>query len=414
MNNNNILEENPIKHQNVNKDNNFSNSNKNKNDFQVQKNNFVNNNQIIINHDIISDFKNPQLIGLQYIGNSPHYINAVLQCFCQIEKFVNYFKYKIGNYNNTYKYILTKGFKDLIENLWPYNDQFINEKFIHENKYNKYYAPYEMFDILRKTSSFFNENYKTEAKDLINYIIVRLHQELNKKKVNQNLSNNNYEFDQSNQKEMLKSFITKFSNENGSFISDNFYGSNQIQIECLYCRQIKYNYEIYSFLIFPLDEVIKQKVLKNQHDNIIAISDCFYYNQNIYTLSGENALPCNNCKTISSNNYQTLIYTFPEILILILEKNKNDKIKIQLEENLRLKDFVIEKTTGYKFKLIGIVSKIGEFGSNEHYISYCKSPINNYWYKYNNDLVSDINDFKKDIIDSIFPRILFYQKVKSF
>ena len=342
------------------------------------------------------------------------YINAVLQCFCQIEKFVNYFKYKIGNYNNTYKYILTKGFKDLIENLWPYNDQFINEKFIHENKYNKYYAPYEMFDILRKTSSFFNENYKTEAKDLINYIIVRLHQELNKKKVNQNLSNNNYEFDQSNQKEMLKSFITKFSNENGSFISDNFYGSNQIQIECLYCRQIKYNYEIYSFLIFPLDEVIKQKVLKNQHDNIIAISDCFYYNQNIYTLSGENALPCNNCKTISSNNYQTLIYTFPEILILILEKNKNDKIKIQLEENLRLKDFVIEKTTGYKFKLIGIVSKIGEFGSNEHYISYCKNPINNCWYKYNNDLVSNINDFNEDIKDSIFPHILFYQKVKNF
>ena len=271
-----------------------------------------------------------------------------------------------------------------------------------------------MFDIIRKTSSFFNENNKTEAKDLINYIIMRLHQELNKKKVNQNLSNNNYEFDQSNQKEMLKLFINKFTNENGSFISDNFYGSNQIQIECLYCRQIKYNYEIYSFLIFSLDEVIKQKALNNQNYNIITISDCFYYNQKIHILSGENAIPCNNCKTISSNNYQTLIYTFPEILILILEKNKNDKIKIQLEENLRLKDFVIEKSTGYKFKLIGIVSKMGEYGANEHYISYCKSPINNCWYKYNNDLVSNINDFKEDIIDSIFPHILFYQKMKSF
>ena len=47
-----------------------------------------------INKRIINEFKTPILIGLQFIGGAPIYMNSVLQCFCQIEDLVNYFKCK--------------------------------------------------------------------------------------------------------------------------------------------------------------------------------------------------------------------------------------------------------------------------------------------------------------------------------
>ena len=77
-----------------------------------------------------------------------------------------------------------------------------------------------------------------------------------------------------------------------------------------------------------------------------------------------------------------------------------------------LYNYIIERQTGYKFNLIGVVSKFGDFGNNEYYISFCKSPIDNCWYKYNNDFVSKVNNLKNEIIDSGEPNVLFYQKNK--
>ena len=357
---------------------------------------------------------------MQSIGDSPHHINAVLQCFCQSEIIINHFKYNkniieaINKYKKKKKLSLTKAFKNLIENLWPSDDKFLKSKYCHENKYNKYYAPYEMIETISNMSSLFDNNGDNEAKDFINFIIMELHKELNKNHLETKLINTDFKPNQTNQKEMLIFFINNFMNENVSFISDNFYGTNQIQIQCSGCRIIKYNFEIFSFLIFPLDEIIKNKFLmniNNQNNIIINTNDCFEFNQKIQILSGDNAIPCDYCKSICSSKYQSLIYTFPNILILILEKNKNSKIKFEIKEKIRLKNYILGSSTGYKFKLIGIISKLGEGSSNEHYLAFCKSPIDNCWYRYNNDFVNKVNDFKKDINDPIFPYILFYQKV---
>ena len=387
---------------------------------QKNNNNNENDNQLTIKNDIKSEFNTHPLIGLQSIGSTPSCINAVLQSFCQSEIIINHFKYNkkiieaINKYNKKNKLSLTKAFKNLIENLWPSDDKFIKTKYSHKNKYNKYYAPYEMIETISNMSSLFDKSGDNEAKDFINFIIMELHKELNKNQLEKKLINTDFKPNQTNQKEMLIFFINNFMNENVSFISDNFYGTNQIQIQCSGCRIIKYNYEIFSFLIFPLDEIIKNKFLmniNNQNNIIININDCFEFNQKIQILSGDNAIPCDYCKSICLSNYQSLIYTFPNILILILEKNKNSKIKFEIEEKISLKNYILESSTGYKFKLIGIISKLGEGSSNEHYLAFCKSPIDNCWYRYNNDFVNKLNDFKKDINDLIFPYILFYQKV---
>ena len=53
------------------------------------------NSQIKVN-DIKNYFAYPPLIGLENLGNSS-YMNTTLQFFCNIDKFVNYFKYTLNN-----------------------------------------------------------------------------------------------------------------------------------------------------------------------------------------------------------------------------------------------------------------------------------------------------------------------------
>ena len=90
-----------------------------------------NNKQGLINWTTLKNyFDFPPLIGLQNIG-ATCYMNATLQCFCHIEKFVYNFKYNlhiidIANKDNKN---LTYSFKSLIEKLWPinYNDPNFNQ-----------------------------------------------------------------------------------------------------------------------------------------------------------------------------------------------------------------------------------------------------------------------------------------------
>ena len=89
-------------------------------------------------------------------------MNATLQCFSQIGKLSNYFKYNnrvneiIKKYKNIGSLCLTESYKYLIENLWPSNNEFINPKYNHRNNNNKYYAPY---------------NFKKKISDIILYFI---------------------------------------------------------------------------------------------------------------------------------------------------------------------------------------------------------------------------------------------------
>ena len=238
-----------------------------------------------------------------------------------------------------------------------------------------------------------------------------LHEELNKKTRNPNIYSNNFKLDQSNQNLMLSNFIQEFINNNASIISDLFYYTNQTIIQCSNCGIKKFNYQINSYLQFPLEEIKKHKQNQfiNNNNNIITIYDCFLYNQRIEFLTGENALPCEYCNLISNSNYMSMIYSPPEIFILILDKPILSQIKLEFYEEINLSQFILANNFGSMYRLFGVVAE-NTTGINKHFIAYCKSPINYCWYKYDNDFVYLVNNFKNEIIDSSEPYVLFYQK----
>ena len=281
-----------------------------------------------------------------------------------------------------------------------------------------------------------------DAKDLVNFLIMTLHEELNRAPKKKDLNESNLNNDQSNKDLVLSTFIQGFMNENISLISDLFYAMNDSVTECLNCHNRKYNFQIYFFLIFPLEEVRKYKmqnlynstnqnmmylnpmnqmplqqnfIFPNNNQNMINsvnLDDCFRYNQKIEHFTGENAMYCNICKYQYPANYQTVLSTGPEILILILNRGKGIEFKVRCEFVLQLNlyEYIEMKNTGYMYDLVGVVTHLGENDASGHFIAYCKSPIDNNWYQYNDDLVFPVNNFVNDVINYAMPYILFYQK----
>ena len=54
---------------------------------------------------------------------------------------------------------------------------------------------------------------------------------------------------------------------------------------------------------------------------------------------------------------------------------------------------------------------MGDSGMGGHFIAYCKDPISQSWNKYNDAIVYEVQNFKNEVVDSVMPYILFYQKI---
>ena len=418
-----------------------------------ENNNIINaDNEMINKNKLIENFKSCPNIGLQNIG-ATCYMNATLQCFCHISKFVEYFKYNanladiVGKNNN----LLSTSFKILIDELWPDNFDPSSPNHI------KYYSPEDFKAKISKMNPLFEGIAANDSKDLVNFIIMTLHLELNKVNIINEENNDNEILDQTNKQLIYINFFKEVYKKNNSIISELFYAINCNATRCPKCNYQIYNCQIYFFIIFPLEEVRKFKNyvinqqnminminnMNNQVNNMnmfnqyniymmngqyqfnnnnninnineVNIYDCFEYDRKINYMTGDNCMYCNICKSQQDCYMSTNLVTGPEILILLLNRGNGIEfnVKIEFYEDLNLYNYIEYKNTGFNYRLIGVISHLGESGMGGHFIAYCRDPIIlNKWYKYNDAIVDEVKDFKKEIIDFAMPYLLFYQKIK--
>ena len=166
---------------------------------------------------------------------------------------------------------------------------------------------------------------------------------------------------------------------------------------------------------FRRSQKSENNLINNINNNIVTLYDCFCYYQQSNLFTGENRNYCNICKKLSDSLYTTKIYSAPNILIIILNRGKNNiyNIKLDFNEVIDLTQFIVMKDMPLIiYSLYGVITHIGESGPNAHFVASCKSPIDSKWYRYNDSIVNHIKDIKKEIIDFGTPYILFYQKNK--
>ena len=325
----------------------------------------------------------------------------------------NYFlSPKNQNYINSNEKKFSKAYLEVLKKLWikQYNNN------------NSNYSPNAFKNILSQLDPLFQGVAANDSKDLINFILQRLHAELNSN-INNDINNDNIFINQYDEQNVLQHFLDDFQLRERSIISGLFFGIIETKTECLNCKLINqsnnifnplysYNFQIINFIIFPLVRNIKSQI-NNFYFNEVNIYDCFDYYQKEEIMQGLNQMWCNNCKQNAPAKYSTRIFSSPIYFILILKRGKGNiyNVKLLFPEIIEISKYVqAKKEKQLIYHLYAIVTHLGPSSMAGHFIAFCKSPIDNYWYKYNDSLVELIGNSFNDIHDFGCPYILFYER----
>ena len=334
--------------------------------------------------------------GLENVG-ATCYMNATLQCLAHIEKLTKYFlRTEIINQlaSNSFKYRLSQAYLEVIKNLWT------------KNKLN-YYSPKNFKDIISQMNDLFAGVQANDSKDLVLFLMETMHNELN---IIKKLSPPNQNFNQYNYEQTFKLFQEYFANNYNSVISNLFYGMYNSMMTCFNCNITTNNVQCYNILIFPLEEVRK---FKNRQDKRVDILECFeYYEKDDYMMQ-ENQIYCNNCRRMANSKNKSKIIIGPNALVINLNRGKGLQfdIKLSFGEYLNIRNFIYYQQSPYYYELIGIVTHFGPSSMGGHFIAFCKSFVDQKWYKYNDAIVTP-SSFQEARSTGV-PYILFYSHIKN-
>ena len=350
--------------------------------------------------------KLPNLVGLQNIG-ATCYMNATLQALSNTKLLTDFFLTKYKFDANAYNKKMANEYYKVLINLWS------------DKKKNGDYPPYDFKQAISEENPLFAGIQANDSKDLINFLLERFHQELNYAKKSNN-DNEIVNVNQMDEMQTLKVFIEDYFKNNKSIILDCFYGILETRSKCSGCNITKYNFQIYSFLEFPLQEVNnymyqngrRMSLVNNDGSNPdINLYECFDYYQKIDLMNGQNQMYCNICNENKDTYYGTTIYSLPNYLIINLNRGKGAvySCKVVFPETLNLLNYVTFKDGITAMKLYAVICHIGPSSMSGHFIAYCRHRINDKWYKYNDSFVTECT--KPQEYNEGMPYILFYRAV---
>ena len=347
------------------------------------------------------------LRGLDNIG-ATCYMNSTLQCLSNTPKLTFYFLTQFKKeYPNDVSKTMSNEYYKVLYNLWD----------DHSNK--KSYSPNSFKIVLSQENPLFQGIAANDSKDLINFLIEKFHKELNKTNNKDKIKITVTQKDQLNEIDMLNVFFKEFQDNNNSIISNLFYGVLETKSQCQGCGNIKYNFQIYSFIEFPLQQVnnycarkgkINQASKGNKNPDVDLI-DCFQYHSNIDLMTGDNQMYCQICQKLCDAYYGNEIYSLPHYLIINLNRGRNAVYEccVNFPEKLNLLNFVVYKDGNTFLKLYAVISHIGPSSMSGHFVAYCKNHKDKKWYKYNDSIVTPC-ERKEEFRDGM-PYILFYKAI---
>ena len=251
-----------------------------------------------------------------------------------------------------------------------------------------------------------------DSKDLLNFLIMKMHDELNLANVPKNNNLKQFQLNQTDQFTMLNSFVNEYIQNYKSTISNLFYFMTKSKITCQNCKIITYNFGVAFFIIFPLEKIRQFKsYFYGPNVNFVNIYECFTEEQSPIILDD---YYCNNCKRTTKSMQISNYYTLPPYLIIILNRGTGNMYKVgfHIDEFIYLQNFAEYEKNNNSYYLNGVIVHLGPSGESGHFIAYCVSPIDHKWYLYNDSIVTlcDQTNIGQQINQKGIPYILFYKK----
>ena len=350
--------------------------------------------------DIYNDLK--ILYCKKYFNNSG-IISAIktLGSFPGITELLSEYKEKIPN-TISYQCI------DCVEKLKELKNKDSQEK---KEKLEKMWnlSIYEFRELLRK-KGLINLNYNKEINPIyiLCFLLKEMHKELNYNEVfnvhNKQLAKKGIHPVRESKREAFNIYITFYKSFYASIISDNFFGAIKTKTICTKCNKCNYYFNLFYFLPFDIQFLVKKYSSIKNKLNIYNAFDCL--NRNFIHFKKEDLMSCEKCKDYTEHNQFKQFYSFPKYLIIYFNRGLKFKYKnfVNFDSKLKLCGAHVEtfnkNQNGFVYDLYGIICRIEEYDKNqknkrkEKYISFIKLNNENKYLNCDNEEEFDLNEIK--------------------
>ena len=328
------------------------------------------------------------------------YMNSSLQSLVNVTKLSNYFTSTVFNENTQ---ILSAAYSRVVLNLL---------RMTPESQNMSYYSPKEFYGVTYSLSPLF-QGMAGDAIDLINFFLGQIHEEVNSQ-VQENVFFKYMMNNVPNNPKIicLNRAINDFCSNNRSIITNLFYFIDKSKITCANCNNITYNFQFQKTLVFPLEDI---RVTKSQQVNMnlpsIDIMDGFEHFQRNCALINDNMIYCNFCKGQTNAWQRSTLYSMPEYLIINLNrgKGKTFNVHINIIETININQYVESQLDNNNYRLISLITHIGQPGTSGHYIAFCFVEKEQAWFKFN-DAIVERSSFQ-EAISTGDSYVLFYKRM---
>jgi len=378
------------------------------------KEQFILNNKNNNSEEDLGGIKNPKNInfslankiskrGLDNVG-ATCYMNAILQCLVNIKPITDYLLNK-----EHYSYLF-KNF-DLCRLTLQYIQVLIG-LYCNESQKDSY-SPDEFKKAIIELNPLFRGDQTNDSKDLIKFLLEEMNNELvkiyNKKwNIIEKENELNQIIDSSDKNIVLLYLVNNFKKTHCSIIGDYLYGFNKSVFICQNCSRITFNFNLFNFLIFSLEETSNYFNLSYNKSTIPTINfDCCFKYMAKEKLFQDTF--CSHCGNSGLSKYREAIYSLPLYLIIILDRGKGNifNCHVQIPEIFDTSNYIEAKSQNNNYELVGIVSLFEQNGIDKHFIAFCKHSIDGKWRCYNDNIVTECQN---DYLNKGIPYIVFYKK----
>jgi ubiquitin C-terminal hydrolase len=258
-----------------------------------------------------------RLIGLSNIG-ATCYMNATLQCFINNDILTSYLLTE-----SNYKKIIKNG-SNLCELTSKYCELLMNVCCNVDVK--NYFIPRKFKEVISRKNILFKGIKANDSKDLINFMLEEMNNELNSVEDENNSStyiNNSMQIDQTDKEFMYNFFKTQYTRNNKSIIPKIFFFTIENQTKCLKCNLIKYNYQVVYMFDFALsatyDFCLQNNIYvtnNNYGQKNLSLFNCFEFYIRPSFFTGDNQIYCSRCQMKVNALYGNYIYSLSPTIII--------------------------------------------------------------------------------------------------
>jgi ubiquitin C-terminal hydrolase len=335
-------------------------------------------------------YKKATTTGLRNLGDTS-YLNSVLHLLGSIRPFASYFlnpANSIAIYKNKDNSVLSYLISRLYYHLYPYPEKPDREV----------YQPTFILNYID------NLKIKKDPCDVIKNILMILHNELNTSKNTYEKLIPNYCLKES----VLKCESQNFKDSNNSIISNLL---NWFEIRRTMCKKCKY--KTYNFLSFNYINLDIKESYTTFKKKPLTIYDCLQYK----SLSKQQNMKCNNCGESYYVYSASNLFLTPEMIIFTLDRGISGQniniIPFSIDERIDLTNFIENRGGKTKYQLNGTVFLIAK-ENKFSYVSFCKSPVDQQWYRYEDENIfptniNDVINMKVNMNNIKIPFILVYK-----